>query len=298
MDIINELEVLGIVGPAAGSKPREVFIKTEEEFERLFTCDEIEEEIKEFSIAKNDFYDAFDVKGDFLFWFSNSKESGKGKIDLLIMPCYLNNDFVLEMTLITGEKYKLSKGTILKILFDDGRVLTYEIKHEVIGNTLTRISVQYNEMLFFEKTQIKVVLLDFKKNNTQVQVHPNDSYNKAVKTHSNFLKKVIELNPKCIQEKTINVDEINLGCYVYLMVDRANSFYKIGLSNNPNFRESTLQSEKPTIEIIVSKKFINRKIASIFEKTLHTTYETKRIRGEWFNLDISELNEVIAILSS
>ena len=82
------------------------------------------------------------------------------------------------------------------------------------------------------------------------------------------------------------------------MIDKANGFYKIGLSNNPNFRESTLQSEKPTIEIIVSKKFINRKIASIFEKTLHTNYETKRIRGEWFNLDLLELNEVIAILTS
>ncbi len=83
-------------------------------------------------------------------------------------------------------------------------------------------------------------------------------------------------------------------CYVYLMHDTTNGFTKIGISNKPIYRERTLQSEKPTIEMVVSKKFPVRKIAESFEKSLHNTYAEKRIRGEWFELtpeDIEHLKE-------
>lgn len=74
-------------------------------------------------------------------------------------------------------------------------------------------------------------------------------------------------------------------CYVYLMHDTSNGFYKIGISNNPEYRESTLQGEKPTIEKICDKKYPSRKIASAIESSLHKVFESKRIRGEWFRLD-------------
>ena len=74
-------------------------------------------------------------------------------------------------------------------------------------------------------------------------------------------------------------------CYVYLMKDVSNNFYKIGISKTPEYREQTLQSEKPTIEMICNKKYPSRKIAEAFEKALHTAYANKRVRGEWFALD-------------
>ncbi len=80
------------------------------------------------------------------------------------------------------------------------------------------------------------------------------------------------------------------------MVDIKNNFHKIGFSNNPEFRERTLQSEKPSIELVASKKFIKRKIASSFEKALHNAYSSKRHRGEWFKLDEEDINEIISTL--
>nr|WP_236027380.1 GIY-YIG nuclease family protein [Gelidibacter pelagius] len=80
------------------------------------------------------------------------------------------------------------------------------------------------------------------------------------------------------------------------MKDLANGYYKIGISNNPTYREKTLQSEKPTIELIKSKLFSNRKVAVAFERSLHKTYENKRLRGEWFELserDIKEIKEIM-----
>ena len=87
------------------------------------------------------------------------------------------------------------------------------------------------------------------------------------------------------------------SCYVYLMCDTTNAYYKIGISNNPDYRERTLQSEKPTIERICAKKFPNRAIASAIESALHKTFESKRLRGEWFALDDNDVNAVIATLS-
>lgn len=79
----------------------------------------------------------------------------------------------------------------------------------------------------------------------------------------------------------ISTDET---CYVYLMHDLKTNFYKIGISNSPSYREKTLQSEKPTIILMRCKRFPKRKIAEILEKTLHSTYSNKRIRGNGFLL--------------
>ena len=75
------------------------------------------------------------------------------------------------------------------------------------------------------------------------------------------------------------------SCSVYLMMDTTNNFHKIDISNNPKYREHTLQSDKPTIDLIVSKEYPTRLIAEAIESALHKIYNNKRIRGEWFNLD-------------
>lgn len=86
-------------------------------------------------------------------------------------------------------------------------------------------------------------------------------------------------------------------CYVYLMRDTRNGYHKIGMSNNPEVREKTLQSEVPAVQMVCSKKYPSRKIAKAIEAALHNAYAEQRVRGEWFNLsplDIQMLKETLS----
>lgn len=80
------------------------------------------------------------------------------------------------------------------------------------------------------------------------------------------------------------------------MHDEINGYYKIGISNKPEYREHTLQSEKPSIVLIQAKKFPIRQIAEAYESALHKTYEDKRLRGEWFKLEPADVENLIIAL--
>ena len=111
----------------------------------------------------------------------------------------------------------------------------------------------------------------------------------------NEIKNDLEEIPKeCIgnQETDESKPISSSTCYVYLMVDTTNNFHKIGISNNPRYREHTLQSDKPTIELLCAKEYPSRAIAEAFESALHRVYAGKRIRGEWFNLDTSDIEDI------
>lgn len=94
-------------------------------------------------------------------------------------------------------------------------------------------------------------------------------------------------------EEQIGLDE---PCYVYLMVDTTNGFHKIGISNNPEYREHTLQSEKPTIELLAAKAFPSRRIAEAIESALHKAFGENRLRGEWFKLSDRDVSDIILTL--
>ena len=81
--------------------------------------------------------------------------------------------------------------------------------------------------------------------------------------------------------------------WVYLMEDLSNGYYKIGWSKNAEYRERTLQSEKPTICLL-------KKVWADFsvEKKVHEFYSAKRIRGEWFSLTKDELKDFVNIVES
>ena len=86
-------------------------------------------------------------------------------------------------------------------------------------------------------------------------------------------------------------------CYVYLMHDKRNGYHKIGISKEPKYREKTLQSEQPAIEMVCNKKYPSRKIAETIEYALHRAYAEQRVRGEWFDLsplDIQMLKETLS----
>lgn len=72
----------------------------------------------------------------------------------------------------------------------------------------------------------------------------------------------------------------------YLMKDSNTGYTKIGKAINPKFRERTLQSEKPSISLLAVCE-------SLVESELHKKFESKRIRGEWFNLNEYDISEII-----
>jgi len=79
----------------------------------------------------------------------------------------------------------------------------------------------------------------------------------------------------------------NLFTKVYVMIDKNTGYYKIGRSKNPLRRERTLQSEKPTIEML-----FNYDARVKDEKLLHDIFKQKRVRGEWFDLNGSDLIKI------
>ena len=86
-------------------------------------------------------------------------------------------------------------------------------------------------------------------------------------------------------------------CYVYLMHDKRNGYHKIGMSNKPDVREKTLQSEVPDVQMVCSKRYPSRKIAKAIEAALHNAYAEQRVRGEWFNLSLIDIQMLKETLS-
>lgn len=84
--------------------------------------------------------------------------------------------------------------------------------------------------------------------------------------------------------------------YVYVMKDINTGFFKIGISNNPKYREKTLLSQSPNVKLIHKRGFNNRSLAKRMEKSLHNHFKIKRGRGEWFDLDENDINELKSYL--
>lgn len=76
----------------------------------------------------------------------------------------------------------------------------------------------------------------------------------------------------------------------YVMIDDRTGFYKIGYSNNPKFRESTLQSENPKVKLLFYCE-------SFIERELHKKYSYLRVRGEWFNLSDNHIIDIYNVMS-
>jgi hypothetical protein len=121
------------------------------------------------------------------------------------------------------------------------------------------------------------------------------------------IKNVVDLSISYWEKCTDNIDDINnillekhieqymvmfnkeksvkkiTVSHLYIMTDTKNGFHKIGISKEPKYRESTLQSEKPSILLIWSSPVAIENVNKI-EAILHEKFSSKRIRGEWFDL--------------
>ena len=208
----------------------------------------------------------------------------------------------------------LKVGDCISLLFDDGTIIDFPIMTKPAKqsgsrnkNTLCKTTfIPYREdvekLLYSTLVSCRV---SFKEESVRPMtvkigdslVNGPESIRAYVKNHLDAIKLLVpEYQLPCRKVvKTLIEYKFN-WCYVYLMRDNTNGYHKIGISNKPEYREKTLQSEKPSIEMLACKKFPTRKIAEAIESALHTAYSLQRVRGEWFNLDDVDVAAIMETL--
>ncbi len=214
--------------------------------------------------------------------------------------------------------FKPKKGDTLSFLFDKDKVEVFSIDHEpyeiakhsdwgLMKEVL--FPMMYRQLITFSTETF--ITWKFKSSNKELLFKSgvagkqigNDPF-RPLENLQNVIKQLFSEYLTIAQGEILDLfkDESILkpeeeSCFVYLMKDNINGAYKIGISNSPEYREKTLQSEKPSIELIESKQFQKRRIAESFEKLLHEYFKNKRIRGEWFQLDNNDIIDLKLILN-
>jgi len=246
----------------------------------------------EFSKIESIVWDDININLDFRFHV----ESTLGK-DFI---CFEYNSQAYRF--INGDRilFLLSNSEIIDFSLSNGN---YKISNYIRG---FKVPIYEGDIYKLSEHFIETIRLSFETENFKNDIFKNQFYNISKKD----LQFVIRLSFQSFKEivskqnnhkPLTRIDEEpiepNEKCFVYLMVDKNNSYYKIGISNKPEYREKTLQSEKPTIELICHKHFPSRKMAESIEKAFHQMYKDKRLRGEWFNLSTDDVQDIIASLS-
>jgi prophage antirepressor-like protein len=101
----------------------------------------------------------------------------------------------------------------------------------------------------------------------------------------NKLDNSITLSTLVLNHSQNNKNIVTCELKTYLMQDTFRGYYKIGKSKDPKVREGTLQAEVPTIELV-------HVIESDIENYLHKKFDSKRLRGEWFDLSEADVNYI------
>jgi prophage antirepressor-like protein len=77
--------------------------------------------------------------------------------------------------------------------------------------------------------------------------------------------------------------------YVYVFHNRQTDEYKIGKSGDVALRQKTLQLVEPNIYLYLKIPMQSARHANLWERTLQSEFESKRVHGEWFKLKDSDL---------
>lgn len=205
---------------------------------------------------------------------------------------------------------RIFKEDCISLLFDNGEIIDFPItKRPVRTRSTNEIDfLLYEEDLkLLQKQRLVSYRITFQKEakypltiNVENPFFKQYTHQGIISYVNSYLDSINRLVPN-YQMPRRTTDRLSNGnifnwCYVYLMKDISNGYYKIGISNTPEYREKTLQSEKPTIEMLACKKFPTRKIAEAIESALHTAYSQQRLRGEWFNLTDADVAAIIETL--
>jgi hypothetical protein len=209
-----------------------------------------------------------------------------------------------------SNEYKLNRSDKILFLFDTGEKVSFEVQERVSKSRSVwkhlnevKVPISLNELRLFSNSKLKKWRIELNKTNLVLEGsngnswYQNDDFIELIQSYTKEFcllveKEVDNYKPFEDEEEKQSVNNINEKCFVYLMIDNTNQYHKIGISNSPEYREKTLQSEKPTIELICAKEFPSRKIAESIEKALHETFSDKRLRGEWFELSEPDINEI------
>lgn len=204
-------------------------------------------------------------------------------------------------------------GSVIVFLFEEGTLLNFNITEKPVIHRNSDVHckwahhyIKLNEAdinCFATKRLSKIRICLEDKYTTWTS--NNEGFRKSYDTNVMLLMEYATAFYNAVKEIGIDFNELDEidstisssePCYVYLMCDTANGFYKIGISNHPKYREHTLQSEKPTIELVCAKQYPERLIAEAIEAALHKAYDSKHLRGEWFQLtheDVENLKQTL-----
>ncbi|WP_418501227.1 GIY-YIG nuclease family protein [Flagellimonas sp.] len=270
------------------------------------------------SIIKDEFIDSTIIKWNKVSSRSSNTEGVVTKSDDLITEFLFSFNYIDNNDQIVfhfdPKQIKPKQFDKVCFLFENGEQIKFELTENPVSskNHLNEKILEYRGLITkaelelfansnFKKWKISLVsdkreilggeigcdAFYPKKNNIQIVIK------KFASEYIDLVKETIpNYEPTELKQAKPEKETIADFCYVYLMHDTSNCYYKIGISNSPEYRERTLQSEKPTIEMIASKKFPIRKIAESIEKALHNTYSEKRLRGEWFKLNENDIEHI------
>lgn len=216
------------------------------------------------------------------------------------------------VVLCFDKRDKLQIGDCISLLFDDGKIIDFPITKKPIKDHLYETSfILYQEdaetLLFSTLVSYRISYKEDSKRSKIVEINVGfigyspENGSEAIRIYvKNHIDRIKQLVPDYqLPRRTVVKTPIEYKfnwCYVYLMRDNTNGYHKIGISNKPEYREKTLQSEKPSIEMLACKKFPTRKIAEAIESALHIAYSQQRVRGEWFNLNDEDVAAIIETL--
>ena len=210
--------------------------------------------------------------------------------------------------------HKFQKGDGFHFAFSNGSRLDYFLKAPPTNTKRpdykqVSFSLMPQDVELFATELVTAIRCTFVNGDTPLDLKPeNELASLTFKLYFQKFKQALlecgvdiesQSSENSINEKEEKDDPAWKGtsCFVYLMKDETNGFYKIGISNKPEYRERTLQSEKPTIVLLKSKEYPTRTIAEAIESALHKAFGEKRLRGEWFELDSKEVDDIIITLS-
>ncbi|MBR5631069.1 MAG: GIY-YIG nuclease family protein [Bacteroidales bacterium] len=208
--------------------------------------------------------------------------------------------------------HKFAKGDTFHFLFENNKHLEYQLRKAAANTNNSNYKQVTFTMLpqdikLFASENLIGIRCEFQNGDAPLELKKENDL--ASLTFKFYFQKYIKALLECgvnidVADKCESTSEVKKellkskeeSCFVYLMKDETNGYHKIGISNRPEYRERTLQSEKPTIVLLCAKEFPTRIIAEAIESALHKAFEDKRLRGEWFNLSDKDVMEITMTL--
>jgi hypothetical protein len=186
-----------------------------------------------------------------------------------------------------------------------------KINSDTIG--IDDVTVGYNNSPFELNVDFVYDKCEFNKNKVELVENTVEEYFPGINKHNSISMCEFNKSKNCNVERLkicINFDGKNICSYcmeeikkqlpiktngfVYLVGNHEEKKYKIGVSLNPQKRESQIKTELPFKIFPIHKIRCEEPYKS--EKILHEKFSNKRLNGEWFELDKSDIDFICAIL--